>query len=639
MTTQKKNAIAKRQWWRMDMHLHTMASADWKEPGVGWLDWLYRCEQRGLDIVAITDHNTVAGIASLRKEIERLGWLEADNRLRPNERRALDEYRRLGNDILVLPGFEITATFGFHILAIFPAETSVRELEHILLDLNVPADRLDIGSTEVGATTDVLTIYRIVRQAGGLVIAAHANSTHGVAMRDFPFGGQTKIAYTQDLNLHALEVTDLESRSTRATSRFFNGSKPEYPRRMRCIQGSDAHRVSQDPREAARLGIGDRVTEIKLSAAPTFKAIKKVFESNDFALTRPYRRREDPFDHVAAAREQGPSIVQSFHERVTRQGGRLYGILSDVVAFANTHGGTIYVGVSPQPGPPAGIERTDETIAELKTEIESKLVPPLEVEIDAMESQGRQVVRIQVPIGPDKPYCLEDSRIFLRQEGESALAVRDEIVQLVRQALLDRGELAPPVRLEPAPTEPVPTEAVPPKRRRTKRNGDSKPAAEPVPSGPVEVSVPVAFVPTEEQPPIRPPKIGVQIVDVKERGGTLYYAIRDLRNGSVVQNVTFKSARRLWRYAISQHEHRPADPEKIQWMGDAGLVRVEKRAGKQRYDFCQRLPGDNSIAVYYGVTEEGCEDPWTQFLVGLDADLEDRPEIDEGPEDQGPYEE
>ena len=206
MTTQKKNAIAKRQWWRMDLHLHTMASADWKEPGVGWLDWLYRCEQRGLDIVAITDHNTVAGIASLRKEIERLGWLEADNRLRPNERRALDEYRRLGNDILVLPGFEITATFGFHILAIFPPETSVRELEHILLDLNVPADRLDIGSTEVGATTDVLTIYRIVRQAGGLVIAAHANSTHGVAMRDFPFGGQTKIAYTQDLNLHALSL-------------------------------------------------------------------------------------------------------------------------------------------------------------------------------------------------------------------------------------------------------------------------------------------------------------------------------------------------------------------------------------------------------------------------------------------------
>lgn len=629
MSTQKQNAKAKRQWWRMDLHLHSMASADWKEPGVGWLDWLYRCEQRGLDVVAITDHNTVAGIASLRKEIERLSWLEAENRLRPNERRALDEYRRLGNDILVLPGFELTATFGFHILAIFPPETSIRELEHILLDLNVPADKLDNGSTEVGATTDVLTIYRIVRQAGGLVIAAHANSTHGVAMRDFPFGGQTKIAYTQDLNLHALEVTDLESRSTRATSRFFNGSKPEYPRRMRCIQGSDAHRLTQDPKDANRLGIGDRVTEIKLPSAPTFKAIKKVFESSDFALTRPFRRREEPFDHVAAAREQGPSIVQSFHERITRQGGRLYGILSDVVAFANTQGGTIYVGVSHQPGPPLGVDRPDETIAELKTEIESKVVPPLEVDIDTLESQGRQVVRVQVPVGLDKPYCLDDNRIFLRQEGESALAVRDEIVQLVRQALLDRGELAPQGRPEPAPAEPAP-----PKRRRSKKTDESKPLPQPVTAPPSPAPVTMPALPGEPEPAIRPPAIGVQIVDVKERGGTRYYAIRDLRNGSIVQNVTFKSARRLWRYAISQHEHRPVDLERVQWIGDAGLVRVEKRAGKQRYDFCQRLP-NNEIAVYYGVTEEGCEDPWSQFLVGPDAFLEDKPEIDDYPEPSG----
>jgi hypothetical protein len=142
-----------------------------------------------------------------------------------------------------------------------------------------------------------------------------------------------------------------------------------------------------------------------------------------------------------------------------------------------------------------------------------------------------------------------------------------------------------------------------------------------------------ATLPPEPQPAIRPPNIGVQIVDVKERGGTRYYAIRDLRNGSVVQNVTFKSARRLWRYAISQHEHRPADPEKVQWIGDAGLVRVEKRAGKQRYDFCQRL-SNGEIAVYYGVTEEGCEEPWTQFLVGSDAELEERPEVDEGQESE-----
>lgn len=613
------------------MHLHSMASADWKEPGATWLDWLYKCEQRGLDVVAITDHNTVAGIASLRAEIERLQWLEIENRLRPNERRQLDEYRRLGDRILVLPGFEFTATFGFHILGIFPPETSVRQLEHILLDLNVPADRLDGGSTEVGASADVLTAYRVIHAAGGIVIAAHANSTHGVAMRDFPFGGQTKISYTQDSHLHALEVTDLESRSTRSTARFFNGSKPEYPRRMHCIQGSDAHRINRDPNDKNRLGIGDRVTEIQLSGPVSFAAIKKVFESSDFAQTRPFRRRNEPFDHVAEARQQGASIVQSFHERATRQGGRLFAILSDVVAFANTQGGTVYVGAATHAGPPLGVDDLDETMAALREEIEGKVVPPLEVEIDALESQGRHVLRIQVPPGIERPYCLDDSRIYLRQEAESVLAVRDEIVQLVRRSLLESGELIEAPQLEPLADKPASK-----RKRSSKRSTSSGKPTEPVAmteavAEPSPAEQPVEQIDDEFDSEVQsgtpangvegaaPPTIGVQVVDVKERGGTRYYTIRDLRNGSTVQNVTLKSARRLWRYAISQHEENPPNAAKINWREDVALLRAEKRAGKHRYDFVQCFP-DGSMAVYYGVTEEGCDEPWRSFLIGTDAE-------------------
>ncbi len=266
--------------------------------------------------------------------------------MRLQERRELDEYRRIGDKMLVLPGFEFTATFGFHILAIFPPETPLRTLELLLLRLNVPLHRLAEGSTEVGATTDVLTAYRVIREAGGIAVAAHANSTHGVALQGLSFGGQTKIAYTQDPNLDALEVTDLESAGRRATARFFDGSKVEYPRRMHCIQGSDAHRLTRDPKDKNRLGIGERVTEILLREA-SFEALKAVFESDDFTRTRPYRPpAETPFDHVEAAREQGNTIIQSFHENLSREGGRLHKILCDVVAFANTCGGTVYIGVS-----------------------------------------------------------------------------------------------------------------------------------------------------------------------------------------------------------------------------------------------------------------------------------------------------
>jgi len=40
---------------------------------------------------------------------------------------------------------------------------------------------------------------------------------------------------------------------------FFNGTKPEYPRRMHCIQGSDSHRLLADPQRKKNLGLGDRV--------------------------------------------------------------------------------------------------------------------------------------------------------------------------------------------------------------------------------------------------------------------------------------------------------------------------------------------------------------------------------------------
>jgi hypothetical protein len=596
------------EWRRADLHLHTPASADWLESDVTWLQWLQKAEARSLDIVAITDHNTVEGVARLRGEIERLTWLEANDRLRPQERRDLDEYRRLGEKVLVLPGFEFTATFGFHVLAIFPSETPLRTLELLLLRLNVPIDRLAEGSTEVGATTDVLAAYRLMREAGAIVLAPHANSAHGVAMRGFNFGGQTKIAYTQDLNLHALEVTDLEDAGRRSTARFFDGSKPEYPRRMHCIQGSDAHRLVRDQKDKNRLGIGDRATELLLPEV-SFAALRVLFEGDDFSRTRPYRPlAETPFDHVEAARTQGNNIVQAFHESMTREGGRFHKVLCDVVAFANTSGGTIYIGVSAtRKGAPKGVENAEAEIALLKREIERSVTPPLDVRVDTASSQGVAIVRVAIPNGPDKPYALNQTRIFMRQEAETNEAVRDEIVQMVLAGRQMAAPLAPESVAAPGPTaEPVPPIAA---------------AAPPVPS-PEPVAAP-AEPPAGE---LMLPGIGVEIVTVEERKGGRYFTIRDLRNSNVVQNVTLASARKLWSYAINQYLTNPVDPERVTWRGDYGLWQAGRRAKKLRYDLALRQP-DGTLRIFYGVTADGMTGSWTQFL-----QAEDRAEGEAGPQ-------
>lgn len=558
------------KWYRVDLHLHTPGSNDYLEPNASHLDILQRAESCGLDIIAYTDHNTVSGFRGLRKEVEELELLEQLNRIRTKEKEQLDEFRRLLNKILLLPGFELTATLGFHVLGIFPPETTLRELEHILLTLRIPPDKLDKGATEVGATVDVLTAYRIINEAGGVVIAAHANSSHGVAMQGFNFGGQTKIAYTQDSNLHALEVTDLESKRRRATANFFNGSKPEYPRRMHCIQGSDAHRLLKDRNDPNRLGIGDRITEVHLPEL-SFEALKSLFLSQDFSRTRPFRAAQAPFDHIQAARRQGTNIVQSFHTSMARRGGHLHAILCDICAFANTNGGTTYVGLSDNSKELVrGVNKPQDAIKLIRSEVEKKITPPLEVEVDQQDTQGKKVLQIVVPVGEDPPYAIDDYKIYVRDETDSNLAVRDEIVALVRRNLKTTGQL------------------------------DQVEATQEQETSPQDGLLPQ-------------PKTGVEIVLSETRKGTVYYSLQDLRNGDVVHNVTRKSARKLWQYALTEHETNAVDSNKVDWHGEIGLWKKYKRGGQMRYDLVQRGV-DQSLHVYYGVTEDGIHGPWQKLL-------------------------
>lgn len=577
------------QWRTMDIHLHTPASSDFQQPEVTYLQLLQRAEARGLDIISFTDHNTVSGYRRMREEIEQLELLEHLKRIMPDEQARLNEYRRLLNLILVLPGFELTATFGFHILAIFPPEKPLRELEYLLLDLNIPQDQLDYGSATVGATTDVLTAYRMIDEAGGLVIAAHANSSNGVAMRGFPMGGQTKIAYTQDPHLHALEVTDLEQHGPRSTAAFFNGTKPEYPRRMHCIQGSDSHRLTADQQRKKNLGLGDRVTEVNISEV-SFDALRELFLSNDFARTRPDRQLTEPaFDFIRAAQEEGNNIIQCFHESATIQGGKLYAIVSDICAFANTNGGTLYVGLGSEPKKPVtGVSNPDQVMAQLEKEISDRITPPLTCAVDIHETGGKKVLRVLVPRGEDAPYAVDDYKVYVRDEDKTELAVRDEIVSLVL-----RGQHTQPSQ------HAQPTQYTQPASPELK------------PDTAHQAATSTAFQAVE------PPRTGVEVVTVDERDGSQYFTMRDLRNGNMVKNVTRTSARRLWHYAITQFARIPPDLSQlgIEWQGELGLLRKYNEGKKSRYDLLQRLP--DGIRYYFGVTEDGVHGRW-KSLVGVD---------------------
>jgi hypothetical protein len=107
----------------------------------------------------------------------------------------------------------------------------------------------------------------------------------------------------------------------------------------------------------------------------------------------------------------------------------------------------------------------------------------------------------------------------------------------------------------------------------------------------------------------------VEVISVETRDDERYYTMRDLRNGNIVKNVTRKSARRLWHYAITTFDDLPKDmgqSKMVQWQGPYGLIRRQKQGKSVRYDLIQRVgPG---YRYYFGVTDDGVHGPWRQLI-------------------------
>jgi hypothetical protein len=257
--------------------------------------------------------------------------------------------------------------------------------------------------------------------------------------------------------------------------------------------------------------------------------------------------------------------------------------------MANTNGGTIYIGVSANPKEkPEGIHNPKQAIERLQNALSRRFSPEPDVDVDHLGSQGMNVVRVTVQPGTDLPYALDDNRFYVRDETETNMAVRDEIVRLVERKLSRSGGNG--TRFTP-PSPP----AVQPQRQ------------------PSETPATKAKEGKAEEPvTTTPPSTGVEIVESRERDGTIYHTVHDLRNGNRIKNVTRSSARKLWHYAITQIEDNPPRENKIDWHGNVALLDVRSRDKHVWYDLALRT--DDGIRVFYGVTDSGLNEEWMELI-------------------------
>lgn len=118
-------------------------------------------------------------------------------------------------------------------------------------------------------------------------------------------------------------------------------------------------------------------------------------------------------------------------------------IYKEVIAFANTDGGIIYVGIDDS-GNAVGLEDVDKEYTRITNGIRDAIMPDVTMFV-RFTIQENKVVRITVNEGTNKPYYLKGkglkpSGVYVRQGTSSASASPEKIRQMIKESDGDNYE-------------------------------------------------------------------------------------------------------------------------------------------------------------------------------------------------------
>ena len=129
--------------------------------------------------------------------------------------------------------------------------------------------------------------------------------------------------------------------------------------------------------------------------------------------------------------------MQYESERIEYKSQMIDDIYKEVIAFANTEGGVIYIGIDDQ-GNVIGIDNVDETYTRLTNGIRDAIAPDVTVFVRYI-LQDNKVIRIEVGEGSYKPYYLKGkglkpTGVYVRQGASSVQASPEQIRRMIKDS-------------------------------------------------------------------------------------------------------------------------------------------------------------------------------------------------------------
>lgn len=249
---------------KFDLHIHTPGSKDFCIPSNytssdAYKKILEEVTNSGLEIIAITDHNTFNGFNEIKK---------------------IQEKEEKYKNLLILCGIEITC-FSKHILAIFNSDFSITKQSEFLKTIGIETDEEgneDSLADELTPTNLMKKIYEF----GGITILAHIDSNHGFIYdkirkddtSDITFSGNSLSKIFKSKYLYGLQVAR-ETNLKKIREILNNYSFKRTDRNLGYLTFSDSHGVVVDGKYSGSSGsqLGLKYSIAKISSV-SFRALK-----------------------------------------------------------------------------------------------------------------------------------------------------------------------------------------------------------------------------------------------------------------------------------------------------------------------------------------------------------------------------
>lgn len=121
-------------------------------------------------------------------------------------------------------------------------------------------------------------------------------------------------------------------------------------------------------------------------------------------------------------------------------------IRKEIIAFANTNGGTLYVGVRDN-GEVVGLDNPDETSLQVSNSCRDSIKPDITMFLSykILEVEEKMILEVQVQRGTGRPYYLgakglKPTGVFVRQGSSSAPASEEAIRRMIKETDGDEFE-------------------------------------------------------------------------------------------------------------------------------------------------------------------------------------------------------